>query len=118
MLAILELFIFFILWPYILFGIILAKIWEAVCAVFNPVLLLVAVWFASIGVFLLPSSIPNDRQWVSLVESVAQAHIFWLKTPFALFALAGCVLVVSVFTRLRKSVSEAKRTPERGRFYR
>ncbi|HCF3018602.1 TPA: hypothetical protein NIB55_005872 [Pseudomonas aeruginosa] len=104
MIAILELLIFLLLLPYILFGILLAKIWEAVCMVFQPVLLLIAVWIASLGVFLLPSMAPNDRPWVTLVESIAQSHVFGVPTPFAIFGMAGCVLAVSVFTRQRRPV--------------
>lgn len=99
MIAILEFLIFLLLLPYILFGVLLAKIWESVCMVFQPVLLLVAVWIASLGMFLLPSMAPDDRPWLSLVESIAQSHVFGVPTPFAIFGMAGCVLIVSVIAR-------------------
>lgn len=102
MIAILEFLIFLILLPYILFGVLLAKIWEAVCMVFQPVLLLVAVWITSLGLFLLPSMEPNDRPWLSLVESIAQSHVFGVQTPFAIFGVAAGVLVVSVIARQRR----------------
>lgn len=102
MIAILEFLFFLLLLPYILFGVLLAKIWEVVCMVFQPVLLLLAVWIASIGLFLLPSMAPNDRPWLSLVESIAQSHVFGVPTPFAIFGMAGCVLIVSVIARQRR----------------
>lgn len=102
MIAILEFLIFLFLLPYILFGVLLAKIWESVCTVFQPVLLLVAVWIASFGFFFLPSMAPNDRPWLSLVESIAQSHVFSVPTPFAIFGVAGCVLIVSVIARQRR----------------
>jgi len=102
MIAILEFLFFLLLLPCILFGVLLAKIWESVCMVFQPVLLLVAVWIASLGLFLLPSMAPNDRPWLSLVESIAQSHVFGVPTPFAIFGMAGCVLIVSVIARQRR----------------
>lgn len=102
MIAILEFLFFLLLLPYILFGVLLAKIWEAVCMVFQPVLLLLAAWIASLGLFLLPSMAPNDRPWLSLVESIAQGHVFGVPTPFAIFGMAGCVLIVSVIARQRR----------------
>jgi len=101
MIAILEFLLFLFLLPYILFGLLLAKISEAVCMVFQPVLLLVAVWMASLGVFLIPSMAPNDRPWLSLVESVAQSHVLGIATPFAILGLAVCVLIVSLIARQR-----------------
>lgn len=103
MIAILEFLFFLLLLPYILFGVLLAKIWEAVCMVFQPVLLLLAVWIASLGLFLLPSMALNDRPWLSLVESIAQSHVFGVPTPFAIFGMAGCVLIVSVIARQRRA---------------
>jgi hypothetical protein len=102
MIAILEFLVFLLLLPYILFGVLLAKIWKAVCMVFQPVLLLLAVWIASLGLFLLPNMAPNDRPWLSLVESIAQSHVFGAPTPFAIFGMAGCVLIVSVIARQRR----------------
>lgn len=102
MIAILQLLIFLLLLPYILFGVMLAKISEAVCMVFQPVLLLVAVWVASLGVFLIPSMVPNDQPWVSLVDSIAQSHVFGVPTPFAIFGVAACVLIVSFISRQRR----------------
>ena len=101
MIVILEFLIFLFLLPYILFGVLLAKIWESVCMVFQPVLLLVAVWIASLGMFFLSSMTPNDRAWLSLVESIAQSHVFGVPTPFAIFGIAACVLIVSVIARQR-----------------
>ncbi|WP_158456335.1 hypothetical protein [Pseudomonas fluorescens] len=101
MIAILEYLIFLFLLPYILFGVLLAKIWETVCMVFQPVLLLVAVWIASLGLFLLPSMAANDRPWLSLVESIAQSHMFGVPTPFAIFGVAACVLIAAVIARQR-----------------
>ncbi|MEW5512005.1 hypothetical protein ABGT16_05230 [Pseudomonas asiatica] len=102
MIAILLLLILLLLLPYILFGVLLAKISEAVCMVFQPVLLLVAVWIATLGVFLIPSMAPNDQPWVSLVDSIAQSHVFDVPTPFAILGLAACVLIVSVIARQRR----------------
>ncbi len=102
MIAILEFLIFAFFLPYILFGVLLAKIWESVCVIFQPVLLLVAVWIASLGLFLLPSMVPNDRTWLSLVESIAQSHVFGVPTPYAIFGMALCVLIVSVIARQRR----------------
>lgn len=53
MIAILEFLMFLFVLPYILFGVLLAKIWESVCRVFHPVLFLVAVWIASFGMYFL-----------------------------------------------------------------
>lgn len=103
MIAILEFFIFMLLLPYILFGVLLAKIWEAVCMFLQPIFLLVAVWIASMGFFLLPSMAPNDRPLLSLVESIAQSHVFGIPTPFSILGLAGCMLIVSVITRQRRT---------------
>ena len=102
MIAILEILILLLLLPYILFGLILAKIANAICMVFQPVLLLLAVWIALLGVFLVPSMVPNDRPWLSLVESLAQSHVFAVPTPFAIFGVAGCVLIVSAIARQRR----------------
>ena len=101
MIAILEFLMFLFVLPYILFGVLLAKIWESVCRVFHPVLFLVAVWIASFGMYLLSSMAPNDREWLSLVESIAQSHVFGVPTPFAIFGIAACVLIVSVIARQR-----------------
>ncbi|AXQ51120.1 MULTISPECIES: hypothetical protein [Pseudomonas] len=102
MIAILQLLIFLLLLPYILFGVVLAKIAEAVCTVFQPVLLLLAVWIASLGVFLVPSMMPNDRPWLSLVDSIAQSHVLGVPTPFGILGVAVCVLIVSVIARQRR----------------
>lgn len=102
MIAILEFLIFLFLLPYILFGVLLAKIAEAVCMVFHPVLLLVAVWIATLGVFLIPSMAANDQAWVSLIDSIAQSHVLGVPTPFAILGVAVCVLIVSVVARQRR----------------
>lgn len=101
MIVILEFLFFLFLLPYILFGVLLAMIWQAVCMVFQPVFLLVAVWITSLGLFLLPSIAPNDRPWLSLVESIAQSHVLGVPTPFTIFGIAACVLIVSVIARQR-----------------
>ncbi len=101
MIAILEFLILFFLLPYILFGVVLAKIWEAVCTFFQPVLLLLAVWICSIGMFLLPSMEPHDRPWMTILEAIAQSHVFGLQTPFVIFGIAACVVIVSVAARQR-----------------
>nr|WP_192963330.1 hypothetical protein [Pseudomonas fluorescens]CEK42136.1 hypothetical protein PQBR57_0183 [Pseudomonas fluorescens SBW25] len=103
MMALVEFFILFLVWPYVLFGIILAKIWEAVCTVFQPALLMASVWIASMGLLLLPSSFPTDRPYVTMVELVAQGHIFGIQTPNAIFCVAAIVLVLSVFARQRRA---------------
>lgn len=72
--------------------------------VFQPVLLLVAVWISSLGLFLLPNMEPNDGPWLTLVESIAQSSVFGVPTPFAIFGIAACVLVVSVIVRQRHPV--------------
>lgn len=99
--ALLEFLIFLLLVPYILFGILLAKIWESVCMIVHPGLLLVGVWIASLGLFLLPKMAPNDRPWVTMVESIAQSHVLGVPTPFAILGIAACVFVVSVIARQR-----------------
>lgn len=103
MMMLIEAIIFFLVWPYILFFVVLAKIWEAVCDLFNPTLLLVSVWIASFGLLLLPSSIPSDRPYVTMVEVVAQGHVFGIQAPNLIFGVAAFVLVISVLTRQRKS---------------
>lgn len=102
MIVLLELLLFLFVLPYILFGILLAKICEAVCMVFQPFLLLVAVWVASSGAWLISRMAPNDRHWVTLIESIAQSHVFSVPTPFAILGVAGCVLIVSAIVRQRR----------------
>lgn len=117
MLVLIELIIFFLVLPYILFGIVLRKIGNAVCAFFNPVLLLASVWIASLGLVLLPSSVPSDRPYVSVVEMTAQGHIFGIQTPSAIFIVAALVLVISAIARRRKVVRKTPRQPDRGPYY-
>ncbi|WP_432780701.1 hypothetical protein QZH44_30050 (plasmid) [Pseudomonas corrugata] len=103
MIAILEFLIFLFLLPYILFGVLLAKIWETVCNVCQPGLLLVAVWIASLGGWLIPSMAPNDRPWLTLVESIAQSHVLGAPTPFFIFGIALVILVFAVIARTRNT---------------
>lgn len=103
MIAILEFLVLLIVLPYILFGVLLAKIWEAVCAVFYPPLLLGGVWVGVIGCFLLPSMVPGDQPWVSVKESIAQSHVLNVQTPFVVFGLALCCVVASCVMRQREN---------------
>lgn len=102
MLAIFQFMVFFLLWPYVLFGIVLGLIFKAICTVFQPVLLLVAVWVASLGCLFLPYMEPNNNDFSSLVEVIAQSHLLGMPTPFAIFAIAGCIVIASVIARQRK----------------
>lgn len=115
--ALIELFILFLVWPYVLFGIILIKIWEAVCTVFQPALLMASVWIASMGLMLLPSSVPTDRPFVSMLELVAQGHIFGIQTPYAIFGVAAIVLAISVLARQRRLLVEPEPIQDQDRFY-
>lgn len=106
MAALFEILIFLLLLPYILFGVLLAKVAETIGAVFQPVILLIAVWVAVMGAYLVPSMRATDAPWVTLIESVAQSHVLGLPTPFALFALAGVLVVVSLVVKQAKLGSE------------
>lgn len=105
MVALFELLIFVFLLPYILFRVLLAKVAEAIGAMFQPVILLAAVWVALMGIYLVPSMMPTDAPWVTLIESVAQSHVWAVPTPFALFALAGVLVVVSLVMKQVKLAS-------------
>ena len=96
MLALFQLLLLLLVLPYILFAVVLIKIWEAVCTVIHPVGLMIAVWFAITSFILLPSSFPSDRPWLSMVERVAQFKILGYPTPVTLIAVATLVLIVSV----------------------
>ncbi|HDS1721834.1 hypothetical protein NPS53_07970 [Pseudomonas putida] len=103
MLALLQILFLLIVLPYILFAVVMIKIWDAVCSLIHPVGLMIAVWLASTGYILLPSSFPSDRPWLSIVEQVAQFRILGYPTPVTLFAVAALVLVVSMFLRVKGS---------------
>lgn len=98
--------IFAILLPYILFGVVLAKVAEAIGEVFQPIILLTAVWVAVMGAYLVPSMMPTDAPWLTLIESVAQSHVWGVPIPFVLFALAGVLVVVSFVMKQVKLGSE------------
>lgn len=103
MLALFQLLLLLLVLPYILFAVVLIKIWEAVCAVIHPMGLMIAVWFAITSFILLPSSFPSDRPWLSMVERVAQFKILGYPTPVTLIAVATLVLIVSVFLRTKST---------------
>ena len=106
MIALLELVFFLFFLPYILFGVVLAKIWDAVHTLFQPAILLVAVWIALLGLFLLYNMAPKDRSWLTTVESVAQSYVFGISTPYAILGISVCALVVSVLARERSPVAK------------
>ncbi|WGO96451.1 hypothetical protein QCD61_28220 (plasmid) [Pseudomonas viciae] len=88
--------------PYLLFGVVLGIIVDTVCTVFQPALLLVAVWIGLIGLFLFPSMEPSDLPFSTLVEVIAQSHLFNIPTPYAIFSIAGCFVVAAFIARQRK----------------
>lgn len=102
LMTLISLLIFLVIIPYILFAVVMIKIWEAVCTVIHPAGLMTAAWLTSLGLYLLPSTFPSNTGWITMVERVAQFTIFGLKTPFALFALAGVALVVALFARMKR----------------
>lgn len=97
-----QFFVFMFALPYLLFGILLAKIWNSVCVICQPILMLVAAWVALIGLFLIPSMALNERPWLSLVDTIAQSHVSGVPTPFLFLGVAACVFVLSVILRERQ----------------
>jgi len=103
MLALLEVIVFLLILPYVLFGMLLAHIAHVIGQVLEPRLLLAGVWFGAMGAWLLPSSTPDDsRPFLSLVEVVAQSHIGPVPTPAALLGVAGLLAVVAAVVAFRK----------------
>ncbi|MBC2385310.1 hypothetical protein HF209_30610 [Pseudomonas sp. WS 5096] len=106
MAALFEILVFVFLLPYILFGVLLAKVAETIGAMFQPVILLAAVWVAVMGAYLVPSMRATDAPWVTMIESVAQSHVLGVPTPFAFFAFAGVLVVVSLVVKQVKLGSD------------
>jgi hypothetical protein len=101
MLAIVELIIFLLVLPYVLFGLLLGVVVGAVGRIFEPRILLGGIWLAVIGLFLLPHRELDASPFATFVDVVAQSHVLGLSTPVALLAAAGVLICVAVGVRLR-----------------
>lgn len=103
MLALVEFVVWLLILPYVLFGLLLTHIAHVFAQVFDSRLLLAGVWFGVMGARLLPSRTPDDsRPFVSLVEMVAQSHIWRVPTPAALIGVAGILVVASAVVAFRR----------------
>jgi len=101
MAALIELIIFIIFLPYILFGVVLAMIFDAICSVFEPKLLMGAIWMVAVGIWLLGHMPQNDVPWQSMIEVVAQSRVLGVPTPFIPMGVAICLLVAALVARKR-----------------
>lgn len=100
---IIELLVMLFLLPYLLFGVLLAVVARVISQVADPVILLFGVWFVGFGIFLLAHSTPDDKsQFIGIVDSIAQGHLFGVSAPMVAFAIAGALLLTAIFVAMKK----------------
>jgi hypothetical protein len=100
MIALLELILLVLLLPYILFGVLLAKIADLIGALMEEKLLCLAIWLFILGAVLWPRRIPDDKPWVDLAGSIAQISVFGFTTPVWLMVIGLFALIASFLVRL------------------
>lgn len=89
--------------PFMMFGAILAYLGEEISRVFQPHLLLSGIWVGGMGAWLLRGSTPDDSQpYLTLTEVIAQSHVGPIPAPFAMFALAGVLVIAAALVALRQ----------------
>ena len=108
MLALIEFLVWVFFFPYVLFGMLLGHVAYLVSRAFQPHMLLAGVWFATLGLYLLPMRAPDDLPFVSLVDSIAQSHIAGLSTPLAFLVIAGLLTVAAAIVAGRRAKSAIK----------
>nr|WP_228857618.1 hypothetical protein [Pseudomonas syringae]QOQ33460.1 hypothetical protein [Pseudomonas syringae pv. actinidiae] len=101
MVALIELVIFILFLPCILFGVVLAMIYDAICSTFEPKLLMAAIWMEVVGLWLLGHMPENDPPWQSMIQVVAQSHVLGVPTSFIPMGLAFCLFVAALVARKR-----------------
>lgn len=100
MLVLVELLFWIFAFPYILFGVLLRHILSTISETFQPQIFMFGVWFAALGLHLhLIKPEPNERQFESLVETIAQSHIFGLATPLALSIIASLIFAAAALLK-------------------
>lgn len=99
MAAVFEGLIFLIVLPYVLFGVLLATIWEAVCEVFYPPLLLGGLWIMIVGSFLLSRLVQSDLTFVTVSTSIARTNLLSVPTPFVILGVGLCCVAASFVMR-------------------
>ncbi|ABD72131.1 hypothetical protein Rfer_4445 (plasmid) [Rhodoferax ferrireducens T118] len=108
MLALIEFVVWLFVLPYVLFGMLLGHFAFLVFRTFEPRMLLAGVWFATLGLYLLPKRVPDELPFVSLVDSIAQSHIAGLSTPLAFLVMAGLLTVSAAVVAARRATRAIK----------
>lgn len=101
MIPLIQMLFFLLCLPFLLFGVVLGKISSVVCAVFQPLLLIVSVWFTFVASWLFAQSLPSDAPWETIVETFARSSLLGVSTPVLVYALAGISLIAAFIARRR-----------------
>lgn len=97
----LVLAVFVIFAPYIQFGVVLGMIASTICTIFQPALLMGAIWFGFMGSYLAAQVPSPDVPYMNIIELVSQAQVFGVALPIVLFVIAGALVIAAFFTRQR-----------------
>lgn len=103
MYAIIELVLLFLILPFFLFGFVLRRMVKVITDNFEPIQLLSSIWLSLVSYCLLPyREIDESRPYISMIEVVAQGHIFGISIPTFMFSMAGLLLITSVIVAKRQ----------------
>lgn len=96
-----DFLLFVILAPFLVVGVILGMLIDVLRRNFNLPLVAVGFWFVYLGGYFAMHSTPEpSRQFVSLVESLAQSHVLGISTSLACLATGGALIAVAAFVKL------------------
>lgn len=105
MIAIIEFVLGLLILPYLLIGFFVADVAKFITELFDPWLLFIGVITAVIGLELQRHSTPDDSPFISIVDSIAQSHVFGIAVPTIFLCGAVILIGISAFRALpsRKS---------------
>ncbi|WP_101869656.1 hypothetical protein [Xanthomonas citri] len=101
MIMLLEVFFFILLFPFMVVGVALRFIAEAIRTIFNVPLLALATWLASAAILLANNANPDpDRLWITPLEQIASAQVGGFQAPVFFALLAATALTASALLRV------------------
>lgn len=103
MLGILEFIVWLFILPFALIALIAVSIVEAITTMFHVPTLYAGIWFCFAGSWLWGRKTPDpDREFVSIVEMVAQSHVGPSPTYLAFLAVGLLLIVISFSIRFKQ----------------
>lgn len=103
MLALIEFVFFILIFPFLLFGVLLNKIGRAITDHFEPVQLLTSIWLLSVSYFLWPYQEVNESvKFISIFDAVAQSEVMGVPVPTVFILLASLLFLSSMIVAWRR----------------